>query len=82
VAHDFCEPSAHLKRLQWALAAVQGFNLEGLQTIAPRIFVEDYMQANMMNASSSADKVNNLYARCHLIQHVVVYSPDSPLAAA
>ncbi len=60
-AFDFCDPLSHPERLRCALAAVQGFNLGGLRTIAPSLFVEEYMRANMLNASSTADKVKTIY---------------------
>ncbi len=58
---DFCKPSTHPERLRCVSEAVQVFNLGGLRIIAPSLFVEEYMLVNMMQASSSADKVNTIY---------------------
>ena len=66
-AVDICDPVS----LKGSLAAVQGYNINGLRAQAPSIFVKDFMRVGMQQAASSADKVKTiLYARRHLTQHV------------
>jgi hypothetical protein len=59
-AVDICDPVSHPERLKGSLAAVQGYNINGLRAQAPSIFVKDFMRVGMQQAASSADKVKTI----------------------
>ena len=70
-AVDISDPGSHPERLKGSLAAVQGYNINGLRAQAPSIFDKDFMRHGMQQTASTADKVKTiLYARRHLTQHV------------
>ena len=61
LAVDISDPACHEARLKGALAAVQAYNMNGLRAKGPSVFVGDFMQVNMQQAASSADKVKTIY---------------------